>query len=699
MTGNFQNSSARVPGQDTQRERWEVSRDRGTSVYEDPRPAELVLGQFHSTVTLPCAFSGPQRPPRLLLRRDVRWSWSGPPPGRAPLPLLMVGSDGVVRRGRTGPALRASLRGEHPGDFSLQLGRAEDSDAGRFRCLARLGPRRLEREMQLHVVRVSSHAPGPVMEGKSVALRCEILENLPLAVVSWYRRGSQLKASTQIGISDGGRTLTIQRLEVEDAGIWECDVQYEGRAIRVPYQLMLFGFSSPPSEPITVYASEGEPARLSLPLFSGSLTAPGLEWGWLRPEADGTPRRLAGPGASSVELGESGLQLTVPSVRQADTGLYTGYLTLGDATLRRSVRLESIWVKASADGPLLPGSSLRLEVASSSAGSFDAVSCRHENASGPEGGPPGPGGRQPSSSPRSSPQTPGCGTCECWRQGRAGGGRHVLPGHVSVGETRVGPGAPAGRSYHRLGLRRPPVPDRGDRLRPPGRWKCRRRHFPALEVTLPSTELPPKKQQPKLPPPQAHTHTQSLHSYGPLVTSPGKHFLSHRRRHSDRILPVTGLHGSHILSRRGASIPTAPSTAGLRSNGGHRRASRATVSCLRGRSPLWQPRHSLQETCVATSPPSTPNTPTAVNLPSNRGHPGDRHPPPRQPGRERPPPQHGGESFPPPHCCPSQGPTGTSWDVRTPPLFADERVPGKQPTLSKSRQHYCQSLGRPDRQN
>ncbi|XP_062896277.1 lymphocyte activation gene 3 protein-like [Mobula hypostoma] len=462
------------------------------SASADPQPAELVLGQFHSTVTLPCALSGPQRPPRLLLRRDVRWSWSGPPPGREPLPLLMVGSDGVVRRGRTGPARRASLRGAHPGDFSLQLGQAEASDAGRFHCLAQLGPRRLEREMQLHVVRVSSHAPGPVMEGKSVALRCEILENLPLAVVSWYRRGSQLKASTQIGISDGGRTLTIRRLEVEDAGIWECDVQYEGKAIRVPYQLMLFGFSTPPSEPITVYASEGEPARLSLPLFSGSVAAPGLKWGWLRPVADGTVRRLAGPGASSVELGEAGLQLTVPSMRQADTGLYTGYLTLGDATLRRSVRLESIWVKASADGPLLPGGSLRLEVASSGAGSFDAVSCRHENASGPEGGPPARG-EAAFLIPQIQPSDAGLWTCECWQQGRAVGSvTYYLDMSASARqESDLGPRpARVTIAWVFAGLLFLIAVTVCVLL---ARWKRRQRHFPALEVTLPSTELPPKK--------------------------------------------------------------------------------------------------------------------------------------------------------------------------------------------------------------
>ncbi|XP_059818837.1 uncharacterized protein LOC132390245, partial [Hypanus sabinus] len=249
-------------------------------------------------------------------------------------------------------------------------------------------------------------------------------------------------------------------------------------------------FSRPASEPVTVYASEGEPASLSLPLFPSSSGTPGLDCGWLRQDSDGSSHSLQGPG---VEIDEAGLRLTIGTVRPEDRGLYTGFLSLGGATLRRTVRLELIRVRSSTEGPVSLGSSLRLEVINSGPDTFDGLSCRHENASGAEESTPAPG-QGAFLIPHVRPSDAGLWTCEVWQRGRAVGSiTYSLDMTELAKQGSLGPGPQSDRAtiaYAFLGF---PLLIVAVVCVILARWKCCRRHFPALEVTLTSGELPPKK--------------------------------------------------------------------------------------------------------------------------------------------------------------------------------------------------------------
>uniref|UniRef100_A0A8C6QPP1 Hemicentin-1 n=1 Tax=Nannospalax galili TaxID=1026970 RepID=A0A8C6QPP1_NANGA len=121
-----------------------------------------------------------------------------------------------------------------PGGRTLQIIRAKVSDGGEYTCIAMNQAGESKKKVSLTVyVPPSIKDQGSeslsvvnVREGSSVSLECES-NAVPPPVITWYKNGRMIMASTHVEILTGGQMLHIKKAEVSDTG------QYVCRAINV----------------------------------------------------------------------------------------------------------------------------------------------------------------------------------------------------------------------------------------------------------------------------------------------------------------------------------------------------------------------------------------------------------------------------------------------------------------------------------
>ncbi|XP_075920938.1 uncharacterized protein LOC142923839 [Petromyzon marinus] len=244
-------------------------------------PPQLVLGAVGSTVELPChnaepawieprwgrwhrgggdsgggggdsgggggdsgggggAASSSEAPPD---RRGAFWSWISRDGRHRGQVIADVYPRGSARRYLSPLRPRAAMRRGRGafllGDFSLRLGPLRPGDAGAFTCRlheAGSGRRDYTRTLRLETVQVVPSHRGPFSPRSPLALSCA-LSHWPQPRpprVTWSLRGLPLAMGPQPRhrrrLGDGGRSVAIRRLRLDDAGAWACHVTAPGGA-------------------------------------------------------------------------------------------------------------------------------------------------------------------------------------------------------------------------------------------------------------------------------------------------------------------------------------------------------------------------------------------------------------------------------------------------------------------------------------
>ncbi|CAN0412653.1 unnamed protein product [Lampetra fluviatilis] len=233
-------------------------------------PTQLVLGAVGSTVELPChnaeavwveprrgrghrgvggasgrggvasggggGASSSEAPPD---RRGAFWSWISRDGRYRGQVIVDVYPRGSARRYVSPLRPRAAMR--HGafllGDFSLRLGPLRPGDAGAFTCRlheAGSGRRDFTRTLRLETVRVVPSHRGPFSARSPLSLSCALSHWPQPLRVTWSLRGLPLATGPQPRrrrrLGDGGRSVAIRRLRLDDAGAWACHVTAPGGA-------------------------------------------------------------------------------------------------------------------------------------------------------------------------------------------------------------------------------------------------------------------------------------------------------------------------------------------------------------------------------------------------------------------------------------------------------------------------------------
>ncbi|XP_038678307.1 lymphocyte activation gene 3 protein-like isoform X1 [Scyliorhinus canicula] len=342
---------------------------------------ERVIAAAGGMASLPCLDG--DRVGRKAGYRKLALSWSFERTGMGKVPLLMMGSDGVVKRGLCETSGRTRVSGERTdaGDYSLTARDLRSTDAGVYSCEVRHGSVYLERAVELHVVQVTTDAVGLPLEGSKLNLLCEMAEPLTGARYSWHRGGNMVTPTGQrVWTGDSGRKLHFSTLKPEDQGDWECHVTFEMLSVNAHYQLKVLGFLSSPQDVPTLYARPDSSATLFLALMPEVPCQP-QTCGWLRGQGQDAQPVGNGSDHARTERHPGSLSLTLTPALASDRGFFTGYVNVSGHWIERIVRLELIEVMASQVGPVLVGSSLSINVSMGYAAGVDSVEWQHENGS------------------------------------------------------------------------------------------------------------------------------------------------------------------------------------------------------------------------------------------------------------------------------------------------------------------------------
>ncbi|XP_078062650.1 lymphocyte activation gene 3 protein [Mustelus asterias] len=408
----------------------------------------------------------------------------------------MLGNDGVVKHGLGGVSQRAHVKGRKvdTGEYSLEVRRVRLGDAGLYRCSVLHGDRTLEREVRLVVVQVTPDTRGHPFEGSELHLRCEVSEALQGARFSWHRGGeSPGPGGERVRTGDEGRMLYIDRLEPEDRGVWECLVTFQSQKVRASYEIRVLGFVNSAQEVPTFYVRPGSQARLSLAL-TPELPCRPETCGWLRGRGGAGARSLGEDDGAWTERSPGALALTLAPTRASDRGLFTGYLNASGYWIARTVRLEFVEVTVSQAGPVLLGTSLRVNVSTAYPAGLDEVVWGQENRSaagmvGEDFWEEGWG----LYIPQVTPSHAGNWTCALYRDGVLVGNTSYLL-EITALDYQASNAAPSTRritlvvalTFLMLII----VAACLILLR---KFQTRRQSFPALDVTLTTAEVPAKK--------------------------------------------------------------------------------------------------------------------------------------------------------------------------------------------------------------
>ncbi|XP_067882618.1 lymphocyte activation gene 3 protein-like isoform X2 [Heterodontus francisci] len=304
-----------------------ASATRATDENESLR--ETVLAPAGSTAILTCSDPTAPRFKGTYRKLALRWALETPGPGRdsrlsawgSRYTLLMVGSDGVVKRGLVEISRRMRVARERieRGDYSVEVQRVRPGDAGTYHCLVRHGTLRLKKVIRLHVVQgfagpegvvpVTYASPGAVAR---LALRLAPSRPPGPLDVGW------LKGQEAEPLLDGGRqltelrpgalTLTLAPVLPSDRGLYTGYVNVTGHRIERTARLELVQVTASQEGPVP----RGSSIRLN---FSTSYPA-GLDvvvW----------HHENGSAGQAGESFWEEGGSLYIPRVTPAHSGNWT----------------------------------------------------------------------------------------------------------------------------------------------------------------------------------------------------------------------------------------------------------------------------------------------------------------------------------------------------------------------------------------
>ncbi|XP_039376785.1 T-cell surface glycoprotein CD4 isoform X1 [Mauremys reevesii] len=156
------------------------------------------------------------------------------------------------------------------GNLSLKLSQLEHSDAGKYVCI--VGSRTFE--VQLQVFEVTGSPSGYLLQGKNLMLS---IQGSSSASVTWSNnRKDKVTATQSTELKNGGRTLQIHNLQVEDSGTWMCHITSLSAKLDIPYKVLVIGFHNLKRE--TLYEAVNSTVSISYSLSTHLLQIRELEY-------------------------------------------------------------------------------------------------------------------------------------------------------------------------------------------------------------------------------------------------------------------------------------------------------------------------------------------------------------------------------------------------------------------------------------
>lgn len=248
------------------------------------------------------------------------------------------------------------------GNLSLKLSQLEHSDAGKYVCI--VGSRTFE--VQLQVFEVTGSPSGYLLQGKNLMLS---IQGSSSASVTWSNnRKDKVTATQSTELKNGGRTLQIHNLQVEDSGTWMCHITSLSAKLDIPYKVLVIGFHNLKRE--TLYEAVNSTVSISYSLSTHLLqireleyVRVGLEW---KPVIDSKYQGKFNFSVTSKEQPLSKqmanmqvtwkpshtLEVKLSKVQFEDAGWYQCQLTVSRDHVEKAIHLVVMTVSADPVGPL-----------------------------------------------------------------------------------------------------------------------------------------------------------------------------------------------------------------------------------------------------------------------------------------------------------------------------------------------------------
>ncbi|XP_076872442.1 hemicentin-1 isoform X2 [Brachyhypopomus gauderio] len=253
----------------------------------------------------------------------------------SPIPALTWYKDGRPLTNAAGVSLLG--RGQ-----TLEIDRAQVSDAGTYRCVAVsvAGRAELTHSLQVHVPPSISSKGGvvTVLVNDPLRLECEA-SGLPAPSLTWLKEGSPVStASNGVTVTADGRHLSFHSAQVSDTGRYTCVAVNAGGEQQRDYDLRVHVPPNIMGEEVNTTVLIGHSVELRCQ--SDAIPPPTLSW-----RKDGRPlyRR---PGL--ILTGDGGV-LKISNAQLQDTGRYTCEATNVAGKTERNYNLN-VWVSPSIRG-------------------------------------------------------------------------------------------------------------------------------------------------------------------------------------------------------------------------------------------------------------------------------------------------------------------------------------------------------------
>ncbi|KAM9173267.1 T-cell surface glycoprotein CD4 isoform 2-T3 [Pangshura tecta] len=248
------------------------------------------------------------------------------------------------------------------GNFSLILSRLEHADAGKYVCA--VGSRTFK--VQLQVFEVTGSPSGYLLKGENLTLS---IQGPSSASVTWFNNHKvKVTAIQSRELKNGGRTLQIHNLQVEDSGTWTCHITYLSAQLDIPSKVLVIGFHNLNVE--TLYKAVNSTVSISYSLSTHLLqireleyVRVGLEW---KPEMGSKYQEKFNFSVTSKELllpkqmanmqvtwkPSHTLEVKLAKVQFKDAGWYQCQLTVNRGRVEKAIHLVVMTVSADPVGPL-----------------------------------------------------------------------------------------------------------------------------------------------------------------------------------------------------------------------------------------------------------------------------------------------------------------------------------------------------------
>uniref|UniRef100_UPI0037E82B3C lymphocyte activation gene 3 protein-like n=1 Tax=Semicossyphus pulcher TaxID=241346 RepID=UPI0037E82B3C len=228
------------------------------------------------------------------------------------------------------------------GDYSLQILRVREEDAGLYKCRVEDGSRVTDNLVMLRIIKVS-FSPSVSTLGDNVLITCTVTPWPIGATVRWTLNNSPYVPPTEMpSTAETGAIVVKEVATLRLAGNWTCAVGDEGAEGRASATLTVNGILKPSTDNTKVYAAVGSAVMLPC-VFSTGVIPSSPVWEKLKPGSLFKP--AAGPLPASFSLSSPSSKpswdksASLKEVTLEDEGMYRCSATVEGQKLTRIMRL------------------------------------------------------------------------------------------------------------------------------------------------------------------------------------------------------------------------------------------------------------------------------------------------------------------------------------------------------------------------